>query len=75
MKNEKNLRKAIRFILEDLGKINARAGRGYGVGAMSKTGARKEMLGFVRKKEPNQKNEKAPVKISKVFLKNIETTD
>jgi hypothetical protein len=70
MKNDLQLRKLIGFILEDLAKINPRAGRGYGVGATSTTNAKKEMLGPVRKKEPKQKDKKTPVKISRVFLNN-----
>jgi|MDTB01.1.fsa_nt_gb hypothetical protein len=66
-KDNIKLRTIIGFILEDLAKVNPRAGRGYGVGATSTTNATKEMLGFVNKKGPERDENMEPVKVSKAF--------
>ena len=65
---ENKIRRAIRYILEDLGKFNPKAGRGWGTGQGSITQSTKPMLGYVESEDKDVEDEKRPVKVSRAFL-------
>tara|TARA_B100000214_G_C23728734_1_gene517781 strand:- start:17 stop:250 length:234 start_codon:yes stop_codon:yes gene_type:complete len=68
-KKDKSINRIIEIILEDLGKINPRAGRGYGTGQSAVTKSTKQSLGYVEEKAPKEKKANQKVKISKAFIK------
>ena len=65
---ESQIREAIRFNLEDLGKFNSKAGRGWGTGQGNTVKSTKPMLGYVERDDESQEDEKRPVKVSRAFL-------
>ena len=65
---ENQIRRVIRYILEDLGKFNPKAGRGWGTGQGSITQSTKPMLGYVENKTEDVEDEKRPVKVSRAFF-------
>ena len=65
---EGQIRRVIRYILEDLGKFNPKAGRGWGTGQGNIIQSTKPMLGYVESEEKDPEDEKGPVKVSRAFL-------
>jgi len=68
-RKDKSINRIIEFILEDLGKINPRAGRGYGTGQSAVTKSTKQSLGYVEEKPPKEKKVNKKVKVSKAFIR------
>ena len=66
--NHSNLRKVIKFILEDLGKFNSRAGKGWGTVQGYVVDPVKPSLGYVEQ-EIEEDEDLSPVKISRAFRK------
>lgn len=66
--SEIHLRSAIQVILEDLAKLNTRAGRGWGTASPIVVGSTRMMLGDLMGKEDSEDPDPSPVKVSRAFL-------
>ena len=68
------LRRKIRLLIEEIGRIEIKGFHGYGATHPYTVPPEKEMLGYVEKPVSKEKSSKSPVKVSRAFSNKDDTS-